>query len=1300
MSFLGVGPEVRAIFFDLGDTLGTATVGRQPHRLTRFDVFPFILSSLSDPAERGVLEPLRDRALRLGVISNTGIDRAAQINAVLKPTGLLGLLDAALLVYSGDEGVTKASREIFDRAAARAELPAASCLFVGEDAAERAVALAAGWKVCAHPLLVGEVLDGESLSFVRIIVPAARAFGSWRELLRSQPFVPQYFSGPRGTTVYGLTSGRVARALMNMRFDVDLLGEPAQAETHDLFLLRDDLAIATGFGSARGGAADAFASAQGARLVLSSTSEGVIAALPPTHGPDAFHFEQARHGHNLKLTADPLLWETVPELGPPLGLAAAREVVSPGVAEEIGRIDPDALLRTVRRYSGELALDGSEEGHRIRSRHIQNQDGDNERAVEQLAVDLEAIGGGKLAVELHRFSFLGKTLHNVEAELRGESAELVLVTAHLDATAGSDPDFRPLTSPAPGADDDASGVAAVLAIAERLVALARTSRPARTVRFVLFNAEEQGLVGSGAYARRSKARGEAIAAVWQMDMVGFNARPPQNWEVHAGFEQSPSVEARSRRLAEVLATVAAEVVPELPPPQIHHSASPGGDPAAGRSDHASFQAYGYAACAVSEDFFLDAPGAPDPDANPNYHRAGDTLIDSHYAADLARAVGAAAWASAMQSSSIPEPLPTGFSSEGPMAGSREVDSRTLLRTSTPMAAATPSVAAARTNALTASPAVLGAAGPTPGEKSFVGRALAFVQSQATAFGARSGSTAEFVPDPVVQRTSAGAAAVNLVQMYRGLSVFQMSRTVRFAPKGQVVDAAGDSAPIADDFDTEPRLSSMAAVLKAAQHLAATGSNESYQDAVKQQVPVPTIEVSGFQPEVVAGFPLPSRPTVFAKGPFENAIPAYLLIFNEPGRARLAWHMTFTFPEYVDQYVVIVAADEPDGGVLYCKSTMWHAAARGRVFEFSPGVADRRMLDFPRPLSDYPVMPTSPLTGFPADWVQLEKTVGNATRATLNFGQTTLSGVMNGQVLEFSPEHADGDDQKLLNIFYFCNYMHDFLFILGFDEVSGNFQQVNFTMTGLGGDPVRARAHSGAVNGTANMATGPDGLPPLMNMGLVVGPNRHTAFDADVVFHEYVHGLTNRLVGGGLNANALDKLQSGGMGEGWSDYFALTVQNFFSDTEKVVTGDWVTAQSGGIRRAPYSDSFPFKYGDLAQSPEVHDIGEVWCAALMMMTRRFCAALSDKQQGYRLAWQVVVDGLKLTPSNPTFLDARDAILRALDDLSGANRIPPATFKLARRKAWEAFAHFGMGANAFSGDADDLEGIVADSTIPPGV
>jgi hypothetical protein len=1294
--------SIAAVFFDLGDTLGTAVVGGSPPRLTGFDVFPYV---------PGVLTDLKARGLKLGVISNTGNDTGATVNAILAPTGILADLDAGLLVYSGDEGVTKASPEIFRRAAKRAGLDAtpARNLFVGEDAHERQVATSAGWRVCPHPLLVGEVLAGQSLRFVRLTVPPAHASGRWREELQKRAFLPMRMSGRGGTTVYGLTSQRVALDLVNMQFGVEFLGEPDLPLTTDLFLLRDDVAARSGFLSPRGEAARVFAAAGSDQRIVSATPDGVIAALPPdaVRVLDTFHFDGARHGHNLKLTADPLLWGPAPSAAPPAGFAPDRPAVSSAAAAAFATITAAELLGTIGRYSGASPLDGAG-GPKVTSRHIRHPD--NARAVAQATVDLEAAGQGRLQVRMHRFTHVGLELSNVEAELVGSSPELVLVTAHLDSTAASHTPYDPTADAAPGADDDASGVAAVLAIARRFATLAAAGTPARTVRFVLFNAEEQGLVGSQAYARRVKARGEAVAAVWQMDMIGYNRLPPRTWEVHAGFEPAPAVESGSRRLADLIKGIAMEVSPNLPPAQVYHSATlPEGDPADGRSDHASFQAQGFPAIVVSEDFFV-GPGtdAPAPEENPNYHRPGDTSVDAEYAADITRAIATAAWASALQAVDL-----TSFDRTSPtrkeplMIGARELDTRIRPpgRAAVAREAALAAPAAAlqnRVNALTGSPAVVAANGPSATEKSLIERALAFVRTQSATLGFAAGSPAEFVPDPVVPRTSAGAAVVNLKQTYRGLTVFQMSRSVRFNPSGQLVDAAGDTAAIPDGVNIEPKLGVEDAVLKGAKHLASTGVGEIVRDEFGQEAALPTIDIKDFQPEVVAGFPLPSRATVLDKGPFENLIPAYLMIFNQPGAARLAWYTVFTFPGYADQYAVIVAADGPDGEILYCKSTMRRAAARGHVFEFSPGVAPRRFIDFPRPLSDYPDMPTTPIAGFPREWVDVDMTTGNTTLATLNNGTGTLTGIHQGGVIVFDPASDSGDDQKLINIFYFCNYMHDFLLLLGFDEASGNFQRVNFTHTGADRDPVRARAHSGAVQGTANMATAADGLPPLMNMGLVVSSGRHTAFDADVVFHEYTHGLTNRsVIGGRLNApHSLDKLQSGGMGEGWSDYYALTIQNFFRTQEKTVTGDWVINDPAGIRRAPYDDNFPFKYGSLSSSPEVHDIGEVWCATLMMMTRKLRAALGDDHQGYRLAWQIVTDALKLTPANPTFLDARDAILQALDDLGNTNHISPATHTLARKAAWEAFAHFEMGVNATSGDADDVDNIVPDTTLPPGI
>ena len=105
---------------------------------------------------------------------------------------------------------------------------------------------------------------------------------------------------------------------------------------------------------------------------------------------------------------------------------------------------------------------------------------------------------------------------NIEAELRGDSNELVIIGAHYDSV-----------DEGPGADDNASGAAGCLAIARRLA----HAHPRRTVRFVFFVAEEPPnfktpSMGSLVYAKRCHERGETIAAMLSIESIGYyDARP-------------------------------------------------------------------------------------------------------------------------------------------------------------------------------------------------------------------------------------------------------------------------------------------------------------------------------------------------------------------------------------------------------------------------------------------------------------------------------------------------------------------------------------------------------------------------------------------------------------------------------------------------------------------------------------------------------------------------------------------------------------------------------------------------------
>jgi Peptidase family M28 len=229
----------------------------------------------------------------------------------------------------------------------------------------------------------------------------------------------------------------------------------------------------------------------------------------------------------------------------------------------------------------------------------------------------------------------------------GWGAQIVLVGCHLDSTAASDGGFDPSTDPAPGADDDASGIATVLAAARRL--WGQRNRLTHTVRFAFFNAEEVELVGSVAYASMLKSAGAPVKAVICADMVAYNTDANQVFEVHAGHTNL-AVRDLSVPIAQKVAAVAA-AQGDLGAAQIHKGTAwppPGNadrdlyDGAINRSDHASFHQQGYPAVVVSEDFFANLPSEPARDANPNYHRLADTAIDATYGARIACAVSEAA----------------------------------------------------------------------------------------------------------------------------------------------------------------------------------------------------------------------------------------------------------------------------------------------------------------------------------------------------------------------------------------------------------------------------------------------------------------------------------------------------------------------------------------------------------------------------------------------------------------------------------------------------------------------------------
>jgi extracellular elastinolytic metalloproteinase len=566
---------------------------------------------------------------------------------------------------------------------------------------------------------------------------------------------------------------------------------------------------------------------------------------------------------------------------------------------------------------------------------------------------------------------------------------------------------------------------------------------------------------------------------------------------------------------------------------------------------------------------------------------------------------------------------------------------------------------------------------------FVQRALEHLHNISDAMGLAATQPAEFAADHQFQRSTSGSIAVHLYQLYKNIPIFQATQTVIFAPDGSLQQTAGKSTPIGGDLEVSTKITVDTAALLAARHVAQPDPDEErITDQFGQPLEVTRLDLTGFTPKVIAAFRnLAEQPTVLEPGPFEGAIKAALIWFPLTSGLRLCWEIVFTMPRQKGQFRTIV--DSETGGILYCTQLLQFIAARGSVFRDN-AAGQRQIVNFPLPLGEYGLpIPSDLPPGFPDDWVSATEANGNSVQVVLDPTGNSITGTLQNGVVVFSPADPLGDDQKVLNLFFYACYMHDFFYLLGFREKDGNFQQDDLNRGGIGLDRLDARANPGVVYATANMNTPPDGLVPVMNMGVVVETQRHTALDATVVFHEFMHGVTNRLVGGPMNSHALEAPQSRAMGEGWGDYIACTLNN------TTVVGAWVVNSPAGIRGFAYDSNFPDHFGTMgtARYTESHNVGEIWCATLMEMTRRI---------GAQLALQLVVDALKLSPATPNFLDMRDAILVALDHKLAAGQMSKAAYASALSGIWGAFAKFGMGKGARA-NGDAFSGNVADFTTP---
>jgi len=262
-----------------------------------------------------------------------------------------------------------------------------------------------------------------------------------------------------------------------------------------------------------------------------------------------------------------------------------------------------------------VALAGELEGHvshlaqRIGERNVLRAPQALARAADYIAAELEAAG---YQVGRQPYTVGGTVCYNLEAELPGTQRpdQIVLVGAHYDSVIGT-----------PGANDNGSGVAALLVLARRL---ARAPQP-RTLRFAAFANEEPPYfqtdkMGSWVYARRCAQRGERIVAMLSLETIGYYSEEPDSQQYPVPFGLLyPSTgnfigvvgNVRSGRLVRqvVGAFRRAEKFP------CEGGAMPAAIPGVGFSDHWSFWQCGYPAVMITDTAMF---------RYPHYHLPTDT----------------------------------------------------------------------------------------------------------------------------------------------------------------------------------------------------------------------------------------------------------------------------------------------------------------------------------------------------------------------------------------------------------------------------------------------------------------------------------------------------------------------------------------------------------------------------------------------------------------------------------------------------------------------------------------------------
>jgi len=581
----------------------------------------------------------------------------------------------------------------------------------------------------------------------------------------------------------------------------------------------------------------------------------------------------------------------------------------------------------------------------------------------------------------------------------------------------------------------------------------------------------------------------------------------------------------------------------------------------------------------------------------------------------------------------------------------------------------------------------------------------YLRSHATSMGLVSADFDEYLVTTNYVTQMTGATTLTFAQMYNGLQVFNSNFNITVAADGRLLSIGGGWVPglsARPEQTPAPSMTSNEAIVAAANVLG----------------------LSMAQPPSFVSQPSSGSSVWRAPDLSLDDITATLrYVPVSENDVTLSWNLTVRTPDNSHWYSLDV--NSTSGGLAGLVDYASHA-----VYEVY-GIPGQNPDEGPRTLETDPhiISPTPAPVPSPFGWhdtngvagPEFTTTQGNNVNAYADRdaddlpdagsqpdGGATLdfSGALVG--VDFTQEPQTYTAAAVTNLFYWSNVLHDVHYLYGFDEAARNFQVNNYGRGGAGNDAVNAEAQDGSGLNNANFATPPDGTAPRMQMFEfnITSPRRDGDFENQIIIHEYGHGVSNRLTG---NGNGLFALQSGGMGEGWSDFWALmlTQKSASETTTGRGAGTYVLGQplnGPGIRDFRYD----FDIGNVneetfldfgtgsGQSVAVHDAGTRWAAVLWdlnhLLTERYGfepnVYNSNSDAGNIKALHLVMNALKIQPLNPTFIQARDAILAADELLYGGANI---------LEIWTAFARRGLGQFASTSGANSTV-LSTSFVIPP--